>query len=325
MRAELRKWRPSLWLVTAGALGGVLALSLVGLVVFRYLGPVSGFKLAAGFVGGVIALATAVLWGLMLRLLIRPIADLSRFAKGVTNVEADNPEPQHFGTAEMFVVGSDVVAMADSLKNRAETVRSFTNHVTHELKTPVATLKAATEVLIDSSDLSASDRELAEQLRAAADQMAGQLDALRATAAAKEARYLGETGLDDLRQIAQAFEGQAEISVEGQGVLPISPEGMEVILHHLISNAIAHGAGRVSVEFAGSEDMAYMAVANDGDPISEGNASRLFDPFFTTRRGEGGTGMGLAIVDDILSAHQGSVRYAPDADGKVRFEVGFRV
>ena len=55
--------------------------------------------------------------------------------------------------------------------------------------------------------------------------------------------------------------------------------------------------------FARRDDDRRHRIADDGRGIGAGNAGRIFDPFFTTRRDAGGTGMGLTIVQTLLSAH----------------------
>ena len=62
--------------------------------------------------------------------------------------------------------------------------------------------------------------------------------------------------------------------------------------------------------------------ANDGDPISESNREKIFEAFFTTRRDTGGTGMGLAIVQAVMTSHGGSIRLLPTEQGAA-FELQF--
>ena len=61
-------------------------------------------------------------------------------------------------------------------------------------------------------------------------------------------------------------------------------------------------------------------IADDGAGISPGNRDRVFEPFFTTRREAGGTGMGLQIVRSMLAAHGGTIRLLPSESGAA-FEI----
>lgn len=324
MRAVGRKWRPSLWFVLGGALAGTLALSLAGLVVFRYLGPAIGFGEAAILVSLVIGLLTAILWFLLWRLLLRPITALAAYASAVRTAPATQvPPPARFGTRELRDMGASVIDMAATLSNREATIRSFTDHVTHELKTPVSSIRAAAELLEDGGGLSTADRRLAARILGACAQMQTQLEALRDVAAAREADHHGQTRLDDhLVPLGAAHPGLSLTVRNGAVALPLSARGLAIVLGHLIGNSAAQGARRV--ELAAEADGAgpVLHVSDDGPGISEGNAPHVFEPFFTTRRDAGGSGMGLTIVANILQAHGARITLSPSRRGAV-FRIDF--
>lgn len=300
-----RRWRPSLGLVLGGALAATLVMSLIGLVVLRYLGEDIGFRPAALIVAAVIALATAGLGWLMVRLLLRPIHALERYALSLGQA----PAPLHYGTAELHVTARRVIAMAEALKDRETTVRAFTDHVTHELKTPVAGIRAAVELMQDGNALTSEDARLLAQIDTARAQIEVQLAALRRVTQAREVRYLGHSTLE--QALALVPLNDLQLVTEGHDSLPISPEGLAVVLGHLLGNAAAHGAGQVMLRIGPNG----LTIQDDGPGISEGNRDRVFDPFFTTRREAGGTGMGLAITRNILAAHGGQIDLVPTPKG----------
>ena len=65
-----------------------------------------------------------------------------------------------------------------------------------------------------------------------------------------------------------------------------------------------------------------MTLADDGNGISEGNRARVFEPFFTTRRAAGGTGMGLNIVRSAIEAAGGRITLEPSQSGAA-FRIAF--
>jgi two-component system OmpR family sensor kinase len=252
-----------------------------------------GFKVAAAGLAVAITLATFVLGWMLWRLLLRPIKDLGRFAG-----EGDGRPPDHFGTREIHATARRVITMAETLRDREATVRAFTDHVTHEIKTPVTAILAATELLFDG--VAEADRPLLAVVEGAARQIETQLAALRTAARAREVRWLGQTCL---AEVAPSLP--MNVVIEGADVaLPLAAEGLAVVLTQLCRNAVEAGATRV---WLSASPGAGVIVADDGPGISLGNAARIFEPFFTTKREVGGTGMGLSVVRNLLEAHRATI------------------
>lgn len=324
MSGGIKKWRPSLRLVLGGALAGTLALSFVGLIALRYLGPEVGFRTAAVFLAIIIAVLTVILWLLLLRLLLRPVSALARFAAGVRSSPASPvPPPEHFGTDEVFSMGQSVIEMAATLQNREATIRSYTDHVTHELKTPVTAIAAAAELLTDSDDLTPQDRRLVDQLQSAGAQIQQHLNALRRVVRAREASHHGQCCLDDLQGALKRDHPGLRIQIDGGTiVLPLNASGLGIVLQHLLMNAAEAGAKSVHLQARKTAFGPCLCIADDGPGISDGNRPHVFDPFFTTLRDSGGTGMGLAIVAGLLAAHGARILLVSSATGAA-FDITF--
>lgn len=318
-----RQWRPSLAFVLGGALAGTLALSFAGLVTLRYLGPYIGFRNAAMLLAALIAIATAVLWWLLVRLLLRPIRALEAYALAQEAGGGATP-PGHFGTRELHATGNRVIAMAESLREREATIRSYTDHVTHELKTPVAGIRAAVELMEDGQALNDQDAKLLAEIDGARLQIEAQLSALRRAAQAREAHYRGQSRLVDIAQTLSEDYSDLAISYRGEErSIPLANEGLIIVLAQLLRNAGEHGASAVSLSLDESAGRITLLVEDNGRGISAGNAGRIFEPFFTTRRETGGTGMGLTIVRNILAAHNGKIALIPSDIG-TKFQITFR-
>ncbi len=308
-----RKWRPPLLLVLGGTLGAVLALPLAGVLALRVLNPVFGFRQSALMIAAVILVATAILGYLLWRLLLRPVRALAAHAHGV-RVGAAVVPPAHYGTSELRDLGQAVLDMAATLQNREATIRTYTDHVTHEMKTPLTAIIGAAEMLQDGTD----DARLVGTITAAAQRMQAQLTALQRSAAARDPGYDGDTTLGAVVPgLRDAFDMQ--IIVQGEGVpLPLAAEGLDIVLRQLLQNAGGHGAKVVTLTAA----RGVLRVHDDGTGISAGNAARIFDAFFTTRREAGGTGMGLTIARNVLTAHGATIDLVPGDEGAA-FEIRF--
>jgi signal transduction histidine kinase len=82
---------------------------------------------------------------------------------------------------------------------------------------------------------------------------------------------------------------------------------MEATLIALIENSRQAGASRVSIAARNSGGFITVAIRDDGSGIAVGDRDRIFEPFFTSRRTSGGTGLGLPIIRSLLQAHHGTV------------------
>ncbi|WP_162131142.1 sensor histidine kinase, partial [Bradyrhizobium yuanmingense] len=104
----------------------------------------------------------------------------------------------------------------------------------------------------------------------------------------------------------------------------MSSEKALIVLSHIADNAVRHKAGTIRLEAVDARTTVLVTVSNDGEPISAPNRDRIFDAFFTTRRDQGGTGMGLAIARAVMASHGGSIRLKPTDEGAA-FELQFPV
>lgn len=303
------KWRPSLMLVLGGVLGAVLAAPLLGFIAIGLLRDTMGFRQAVIPVSFLVVLITLVFGFLLWRLLLRPITALERKADALRNGDSDALKPlQHYGTQELYDLGQSVLAMADTLHNREAAVRSFTNHVTHELKTPITSIRGAAELLATTPIANSDNKRLLESILKATHRMERLLADLRDTAAAREPLHHGKTTLADLRPALQQRFPDLQLTLQGDSVtLPLNSKGMGIVLHHLAQNAREHGATALIFTASCNGEGVTLRVFDNAGGISSGNQPRIFEPFFTTKRESGGTGMGLSIVQNLIEAHGGHI------------------
>lgn len=294
-----QKWRPPLALVIGGTLAAVLCLPLLGIGYFRVAGDILGWGETAWLIGWIALIATIILGFLLWRLVLRPVYALTTHALAVKEGRRDAPLPPHFGTPEITALAQAVQDMGATLQDREAGLRAYSDHVTHELKSPLTSLIAAAE-LLDGAD--EEDRnKLVKTVRSSAQTMQSQLEALRRLASAREPVGPGPALLSE---VVGRLQADLTIELKGDAVLPLDGDALMAVLGHLAQNAAAHGADRLVISGEGQS----IVVRDDGAGIAAGNRNRVFDPFFTTRRGAGGTGMGLAIVRTMLQAAGGEIR-----------------
>lgn len=309
-----RKWRPPLALVIGGTLAGVLILPAISIGYFKVAGFILGWGETTLLFFCLAIVVTALLAFLLWRLVLRPVYALTAHALAVKEGRNDAPLPKHFGTPELTDLARAVLDMGTTLQDREAGLRAYTNHVTHELKSPLTSLIGAAELL--QADSSQEDREaLTNTIRTSAYKMQDQLHALRRLASARDPVGKGPAKLSEA---CEGLEADLAVRVEQDTSVPLDLEALRAVLAQLAQNAAAHGATILTLS-ATSEG---FSVSDDGPGIAPGNRAHIFEPFFTTRRADGGTGMGLAIVKTMIDVAGGEIALADTFSG-TRFEIAF--
>lgn len=271
----------------------------------------SAVTLAVLGVGGMLALAIGYR-------MVRPIESLrdqvvARVRGGVSTEPVVLDRPDEVG--ELAAAFNELLA---AIRRRDEANAAFAADLAHELKNPVAAVKAAVERLADDRPVEGERKErLVRVLADATGRMEVVvqqfLDLARAEAGlpGREresfdllavARALTEAAAADPRWSSVAF------SCDGSPV-PVSAvaERVETALRNLIANAahFAGAGGRVSVTVGAADGAAWVTVADTGPGIDPADLPHLFSRYRSTR--EGGTGLGLPMVKAIAAAHGGEI------------------
>ncbi|RYY07146.1 MAG: HAMP domain-containing histidine kinase [Alphaproteobacteria bacterium] len=110
------------------------------------------------------------------------------------------------------------------------------------------------------------------------------------------------------------------IRVEGDAEVAIDREPLESIVAGLLDNVMAHGGSTVAIDVMDQGSDVLIRVSDNGPGISAANAPKIFDAFFTTTREQGGTGLGLPIIQAFAAGVGGSIRLLPMRPGAT-FEV----
>jgi two-component system, OmpR family, sensor histidine kinase CreC len=264
-----------------------------------------------------VTLLGAVIVGTFLvRTLLRPIQALRDQSRLVARGAHDDLVPlHHYGMREIAELGDAVMTMAGSLSQRRREIAIYTNHVTHELKSPVTAIVASAELLEDGGLPDAVERKLLATIRAQGERMGRLLSQLREMTQSRQ-HAPGHPGL--LRDMIPAASELSIILNDPDAVLPLSAAHGETILVHMVQNARHHGADRLMLDWNGSR----LRLSDNGAGFVAVDLGRLGEPFFTTRRDQGGTGLGLAIVMSILELYGARLLAVPGADGAV-FEIDF--
>ena len=282
-------------------------------------------------VGGSIALAVAmaIAFGIWLA---RPLRRLENAIIGLGENRLDEPIDVP-GPPDIRSVGQQLEWLRLRLTELDADKARFLRHISHELKTPLASLHEGVAVLGDgvAGSLNSDQAEVVRILQGNTLALQQQIEALlRFNAAAFEARQLRREPTD-MRALAESQveaqrlrwqSHQLDVQVEGPAVvLPVDRDKMASAIGNLLSNAIRFSpfGGQVRVLLSTQPGRLRIDVQDQGPGVAPDDQGRIFEPFYRGERQPAdavkGTGIGLSIVHEYILAHGGRIELLPDGPG----------
>jgi two-component system sensor histidine kinase GlrK len=274
-----------------------------------------------------VALVMALGFGIWLA---RPFKRLEKAIQGLGENRLDVPI-DIAGPSDVRRVSQQLEWLRLRLTELDEDKARFLRHISHELKTPLASLHEGVAVLGDgvAGPLNPSQAEVVNILQHNTQVLQGQIEALlRFNAAAFEARQL-KRERTDLREVVeeqvdmQRLHWQSHaltVRIEGPSlVLPIDREKMASALGNLLSNAIRHSprGGHIRLIVSDRPGLACIDIIDQGHGVASADRDRIFEPFYRGERqpedAVRGTGIGLSIVHEYIVAHGGRITLLPDS------------
>ncbi len=263
---------------------------------------------------------------------LAPVAEIRQAAERIGSGPIDSRVPVPDTEDEIQRLGDTVNAMLDRLDAQQRAQRRFTADASHELKTPVANLRAVAETaaVSDPSWPQTRDRMIAE-----ADRLASLVDDLLFIAVGDETAgpvtVPGPVDLDDiLFDEAELIAARGVVTVDIGGVTPCAvagdPDQLRRLVRNLVQNAERHASAKVTLSCAERADGGVtMVVADDGPGVPASERAHIFDRFArldsARDRASGGAGLGLVIVAAIADRHGAAVAVDDAPTGGARFTV----
>jgi two-component system sensor histidine kinase BaeS len=333
-------------LITAGAAIVVLAfgVAVVGADAFAALMMAHGETAEAaramfdqsvrGVLVAAVALAIAFAIGLAVvvaRMLARPLEEVGEAARRIADGDYAARVPRE-GPEEIASLADSFNQMAAALQEQERMRREFIANAAHELRTPLTNLQGYLEALRDG--VIQADAATYDSLWEEADRLvrlARSLDALAEGEAGAEPARRIELDLAPILEGSVAFVRPAlearGIAVERRWPTPLAargdPDHLAQVLANLLQNAVRYtpDGGSVSVSGEARAGSVLVSVVNTGEPIPADDLPHVFERFYRVEksrdRASGGAGIGLAIVKELIEAHNGRVGAEID-DNEIR-------
>ncbi len=213
------------------------------------------------------------------------------------------------------------------LSSRLAAIGELAAGVAHEINNPLTGILGFSQRLLRKSTDEKLSRDL-EVIHSEAQRVAKVVENLLAFARRREPRKQ-YADINDVLQKAlelrdyQLKTGNMEVALDLASSLPkimvdfrqIQEVFLNIILNAEQAMSEANGGGRLSIKTQRARDYIRISFADDGPGIPDEYFDKLFDPFFTTRREKGGTGLGLSLCHGIVAEHGGKI-YAKSKPGK---------
>jgi signal transduction histidine kinase len=259
----------------------------------------------------------------------RVTARVDRFAHAIDAhaLESRTPVPMAGLPAELVPIGHAVNNLLERADAALRHERTLTADAAHELRTPLAALRAQAQVALRAVDPEQRTHAL-KALIGGVDRAAGAVDSVLALARL-DARGLeaAERVPVDLAQLARFLHGDFEESAARRGVvLEVAvaedarqvlgdADALAILLRNLLENGVRHARSRVRMATQRAGGRVLLSVRDDGGGMTPEQASRAFDRFYRASGG-GGSGLGLAIVQRVAQLHGGVARLAAGLEGQ---------
>ncbi|MDQ1445564.1 MAG: two-component system, OmpR family, sensor kinase [Acidimicrobiaceae bacterium] len=279
------------------------------------------------------AAAAAGIW--LVRLGLRPLGDIEATAATIAAGDMTGRVALADPGTEVGRLGAAVNTMLDSLdaafaeRQRSESaalsseqrMRRFVADASHELRTPVAAVRAYAELYRRGADSRPEDlARLLSRIEEEAARMGVLVDDLLLLTRLDEGRPLARQAVDvgavasDAVAAARAVDPHRPLSLDVEGSVEVlgDKDRLRQVLDNLLANVRAHTpeASPASVRVAPLDGRAVVEVADSGPGLSAEDRAKVFERFYRADpargRDKGGSGLGLSIVAAIVAAHGGS-------------------
>ena len=311
-------------------------------VAARSLAPVDG---TIGTVLSLLAVALPVLlivlaltiWFVVGRAL-RPVDRMRRQVDEVTASSLDQRVADPGTDDEVGRLAHTMNRMLQRLDDSRRSQNRFISDASHELKSPLASLRQYAEVARAHPDRISPD-ELSTAVLDEGARLESLVQGMLVLARADERALARPTALVDLDDIlfaeARRLRDSTSLTIDSSGVAAAQLRGdaglLAQLVRNLVDNAVRHARSSVGLAVRTNEadGMVVLVVDDDGEGVPEADRQRVFERFVrldeARARDGGGSGLGLAIVREIAAAHGGDVTASTAESGGARFVVTMSV
>jgi signal transduction histidine kinase len=244
------------------------------------------------------------------------------------------------GSDELALLGDEFNLLTERLRETDEVRRHFVANASHELKTPLASIRLLSDSILQNVDIKRETvHEFVEDIGTEAERLARTTEKLMTLTrldshlplhhVAVDMRDAVNSTLRRLRPFAGSKNLAIKCELEESCFVMATEDAIDQIVYNLVENAIKYNKpnGKVFVGLVSDDDSIVLTVADTGVGVPDEDMPYIFDRFYRVdkarSRDAGGSGLGLSIVRDTVRELNGTVTAEQLKDGGMVFEVRF--
>ena len=244
------------------------------------------------------------------------------------------------GGDELSQLAGEFNELTGRLQTTEEVRRRFVSDASHELKTPLASIRLLTDSILQTGDMDpATVKDFVSDIGEEAERLTRISEKLLTLTRMDSAVAVAEVPVDVKRVVEKvehmltplADEGEVTVETDLQEdcMVLATEDDLYQIAFNLMENAVKYNlpGGSVTVTLRGAGDLVTLTVEDTGVGIPEEDLGKVFDRFYRVdkarSRAAGGTGLGLSIVRDTVRQHGGAVTVRRRESEGTCFEVAF--
>ena len=267
---------------------------------------------------------------------LRPIRELSDKIEKVQAQNLADSRIEENQVKELNQLSVSYNRMLERLSEAFEIQRQFTANAAHELRTPLALMQVQLD-LYHSNSHPGNDADTVQMIQMVTEQNDRLSKMVKTLLDMSELQTVGRDDEIILDALVDEVLEDLEPLAEGKNIRligkckDITMVGSDILIYRLVYNLVEnaikynHSGGQVIVTADRKEKQVYLSVEDTGAGIPEEFKERVFEPFFRVDKSRsrelGGVGLGLALVREIVRAHDGSITVKSNPSGGTIFEV----
>lgn len=270
----------------------------------------------------------------------RPVRQIIRAIERLGRGDFDTPIHVSAPSAEMDTLSRQLDHMRQRLMTLEAERNQFLRRMSHELKTPLASIREGAELLHDGTvgPLQPAQEEVADIIRHNSLELMQLIENLLDFSAWQQQKPKLEHSRFDLRALCATISNRQKLSIDGKQLTVTLPtaampvvadkERVHLIIDNLLSNAIKFSprGGTIDIQLVHGSDCVTLAVSDAGPGIDPAERELIFEAFYQSPHAQEdtrlrGTGIGLSVVSECVHAHSGRISISDSADGGACFTI----